>query len=92
MTDNLVALTQALYGLDGRFDVLAGERDLNFRLTAAGGERYVLKLHAPDTDQAELALQDAALLHIGSRPDPPPAPRLVPAHRTGTAAIVSRGC
>ncbi|MCW6004323.1 aminotransferase class III-fold pyridoxal phosphate-dependent enzyme, partial [Micromonospora sp. CPCC 205371] len=44
---------------------------------------------APDTDEPELALEDAARLHLGSRPAPPPAPRLVPA-QDGRAAVPVR--
>ena len=48
---------------------LPGEHDLNFRFET-GGERFVLKLHAPRPD---LALEDAVLEHLR---DVPAVPRL----------------
>ncbi|MFI7124823.1 aminotransferase class III-fold pyridoxal phosphate-dependent enzyme [Nonomuraea sp. NPDC050153] len=76
--DRAAEIAHRLYGLEGRVRPLPGESDRNFRLSTAAGE-YVVKLHAPGTDPAELDLQDAALLHLAGRPDPPPAPRVVPA-------------
>ncbi|WP_214409189.1 aminotransferase class III-fold pyridoxal phosphate-dependent enzyme [Sphaerisporangium fuscum] len=72
-------LVRALYGLEGELTRLPGERDLNFRLSAAGGERYVVKLHVPGTDPAELDLQNAVLSHLEAQHAPPPAPRVVAA-------------
>ncbi|MET9242454.1 aminotransferase class III-fold pyridoxal phosphate-dependent enzyme [Nonomuraea sp. NPDC003709] len=76
--DRAAEIAHRHYGLEGRVRPLPGESDRNFRLSTAGG-RYVVKLHAPGTDPAELDLQDAALLHLAGRADPPPAPRVVPA-------------
>ncbi|MEU6785023.1 aminotransferase class III-fold pyridoxal phosphate-dependent enzyme [Nonomuraea angiospora] len=75
--DRVADIAQRLYGLHGRVRPLPGESDRNFRLIGDGGERYVVKLHSPGTDPAELDLQDAALLHLAGQPDPPPAPRVV---------------
>ncbi|WP_158557942.1 aminotransferase class III-fold pyridoxal phosphate-dependent enzyme [Spongiactinospora gelatinilytica] len=61
------------YGLDGRVRALPGERDRNFRLVTEHGDGYVIKVHAPGADPAELDLQDAALLHLAGHP----VPRLV---------------
>ncbi|WP_158578503.1 aminotransferase class III-fold pyridoxal phosphate-dependent enzyme [Spongiactinospora rosea] len=62
------------YGLDGRVRALPGERDRNFRLVTEQGDGYVIKVHAPGADPAELDLQDAALLHLAGHP----VPRLIP--------------
>ncbi|GII94630.1 aminotransferase class III-fold pyridoxal phosphate-dependent enzyme [Sinosporangium siamense] len=70
-------IAHRLYGLHGRVRPLPGESDRNFQVVGADGERYVLKLHAPGVDPAELDLQDAALLHLAAQPDPPSAPRSV---------------
>ena len=67
-------IARDLYGLAGELVPLAGERDDNFRLTTPEGERFVLKLHHEGADPRELALQDAALAHIGGRV---PAPRVL---------------
>ncbi len=43
---------------------LAGERDQNFRVDTAGGQRFLLKISNPADDEPILAMQDAALRHI----------------------------
>jgi 4-aminobutyrate aminotransferase-like enzyme len=48
---------------------LAGERDQNFRVDTAGGQRFLLKISNPADDEPILAMQAAALLHI-ERVDP----------------------
>jgi hydroxylysine kinase len=48
---------------------LAGERDQNFRVDTAGGQRLLLKISNPADDGPILAMQAAALLHI-ERVDP----------------------
>ncbi|WP_433508754.1 aminotransferase class III-fold pyridoxal phosphate-dependent enzyme [Nonomuraea sp. CA-143628] len=75
--EQAAALARDLYGLEGRLAPLPGEKDRNFQVSTAGGERYVLKLHAPGTDPAELALQDAVLAHLAGQAGGPPAPRVV---------------
>src|SRR5580704_19702244 len=48
---------------------LAGERDQNFRVDTAGGQRWLLKISNPADDAPILAMQAAALRHI-ERVDP----------------------
>ena len=48
---------------------LAGERDQNFRVEAAGGQRFLFKISNPVDDRPVLAMQAAALGHI-ERVDP----------------------
>ena len=43
---------------------LAGERDQNFRVDSAGGQRFLLKISNPADDGPILAMQAAALRHI----------------------------
>jgi len=58
---------------------LAGERDQNFRLDTAGGERFLFKISNPADDRPILAMQTAALDHI-RRVDPGlPVMRTLPA-------------
>ncbi|MEV0347369.1 aminotransferase class III-fold pyridoxal phosphate-dependent enzyme [Nonomuraea sp. NPDC050680] len=91
--EQAAALVRDLYGLEGRLTPLPGEKDRNFRLSTAGGQRYVLKLHAPDTDPAELDLQDAVLRHLAGQAGAPPAPRVVAslAGRRSAAALWADG-
>ena len=48
---------------------LAGERDQNFRVDTAGGQRFLFKISNPADDRPILAMQAAALRHI-ERVDP----------------------
>ncbi len=48
---------------------LAGERDQNFRVDTAGGQRFLFKISNPADDRPVLAMQAAALRHI-ERVDP----------------------
>ncbi|MEM9931141.1 MAG: phosphotransferase, partial [Bacteroidota bacterium] len=43
---------------------LAGEVDLNFRLTAESGDQYVLKISPPDTDPKKIAFERALMEHL----------------------------
>ncbi len=74
--DEAERIARELYGLVATATPLPGERDLNFRLDGAGGERAVLKLHHPEADRAALALQDAVLEKLAARGEPG-APRLL---------------
>jgi hypothetical protein len=48
---------------------LAGERDQNFRVDTAAGQRFLFKISNPADDRPILAMQAAALRHI-ERVDP----------------------
>src|SRR5258706_149261 len=48
---------------------LAGERDQNFRVDTAGGQRFLFKISNPVDDRPVLAMQAAALRHV-ERVDP----------------------
>ncbi|HZF09626.1 MAG TPA: aminotransferase class III-fold pyridoxal phosphate-dependent enzyme [Thermoanaerobaculia bacterium] len=67
-----------LYGLGGEVEPLPGEHDCNFRVRTIGG-RYVLKIHPPAADEAEIDLQDQAMLHLARRDPGLPIPRPVAA-------------
>ena len=67
---------EAAYGLTGQWAPLEGERDQNFRVTAAGGAQFVFKLCHPDEGAAILKCQAEVLEHV-ARVDPDLAvPRL----------------
>jgi 4-aminobutyrate aminotransferase-like enzyme/Ser/Thr protein kinase RdoA (MazF antagonist) len=57
------------YRLRGELHPLAGERDQNFRVDAADGQRYLLKISNPADGAGVLDMQTAALAHI-ERVDP----------------------
>ncbi|MCV2866041.1 phosphotransferase [Albidovulum sediminicola] len=74
-----LALAERTFGRTGRLDPLTSERDLNFRLTTATGDSFVLKI-GNAAEPAEVSeFQTAALRHIAARDPDLPVPRVVPA-------------
>jgi Ser/Thr protein kinase RdoA (MazF antagonist) len=70
-------LARVHYGLSTQATRLTGERDENFKLLAADGAQYVLKIANASEDPAVSDLPVAALLHI-ERADPKfPCPRVI---------------
>lgn len=67
------------FGLRSRATPLVAERDRNFRLEAADGTAYVLKVHTAQADAAALAFQNRALLHAAATDPGLPIPRPCPA-------------
>jgi 4-aminobutyrate aminotransferase-like enzyme/Ser/Thr protein kinase RdoA (MazF antagonist) len=70
-------LARRLYGLEVEASVLPSERDQNFLLETAAGERFVLKIANSTDDRLLLEAQNAALAHVGRRSTL--CPRVVPA-------------
>src|SRR5450759_587757 len=61
------ALAQRAFGAAGRADALASERDQSFRITAADGTAFVLKVANATEREEVLEFQDAALDHLAAR-------------------------
>ena len=55
------------FGIEGRASELTSERDQNFRIERASGERVVLKIANAMEERALLEAQQAALVHIAAR-------------------------
>ena len=55
------------YGLNGELSPLLSERDQNFRLTASGGRRYVVKIAGAAEERATADFQIQGLLHLEAR-------------------------
>src|SRR6516164_6486635 len=72
-----VSLVRECYGLEARVARLTGERDENFKVTAADGSDYVLKVAHPAEDSGVTDLSTAALLHLESQDPALPCPRVV---------------
>ena len=85
-TARAVALAQDGYGLEVRAERLTGERDENFRLTAADGAQYVLKIANAAEEPAVSELLTAALRHLAQVDPTLPCPRVVAA-RGGMAQV-----
>ena len=80
----------ASHGIRGIWQGLSGERDQNFKVSAADGTRYVFKVCNPDEGDAIIDCQAAALEHI-ARVDPGlPVPRLLRAKSGEAAARLTR--
>src|SRR5262245_28245510 len=60
---------RTFYALEASASALPSERDQNFLLTAAAGERYVLKVANAAEDRALLEAQNGAMVHAARRVD-----------------------
>lgn len=70
-------LAHRLYGVDGVARLLTSERDQNFRLVAASGDAYLLKISNPSEANEIVDFQTACLEHL-ARADPGlPVPRVI---------------
>ena len=60
-------LARDMYGLDASAASLSSERDQNFLLTTAAGDRYVLKIANAAERREMLEAQNAAMAHVAGR-------------------------
>ena len=67
------------FGLSGALTPLGSERDQNYSVVTAGGERFVLKISNPAESAAVLDFQAQALLHVAGQAPDLPVPHIVPA-------------
>jgi Ser/Thr protein kinase RdoA (MazF antagonist) len=87
-TAQAAEISRVHFGIEGVAQPMASERDHNFRLTAAGGKSYVLKISHPDEPVEVVDFQVRALEHI-ARADPGlPAPAVVPTS-AGAATVAA---
>lgn len=68
------------FGIEGTVSPLSSERDETFIVTAARGERFILKIAHPDEEPGFLAFQTAAIQHLAATNSPSPVPKVVPSH------------
>lgn len=74
----VMARLEQEYGLQGRLSPLVSERDQNFRLDAADGRRFVVKI-ASSAEPFEITdFQVRALQHLETHGCKVPVPRIVP--------------
>ena len=81
-------LALELYGIRAQARLLPGERDRNFRLNAADGREYVLKIVDPAADTTILDCQTAVLRHLAEQAPDLPVPRIIDA---GAGCALGRG-
>jgi Ser/Thr protein kinase RdoA (MazF antagonist) len=72
------ALCRSAWGLETRLSPLPSERDEIFRVEAADGRRFTLKLTSPAEPSTATDFQTAALRHATTRAPDLPIPQLVP--------------
>lgn len=72
------SLARALFGLEGEFMALAGERDQNFRIRNAAGSQFVFKISGANEPLEVVDMQVQALRHIAERDASLPVPRVLP--------------
>lgn len=65
------------YGLEGRLESLASERDQNYLLHETSGNEYVLKIANSSEDQTVTDFQVAGLLHLEQQHPGIPVPRII---------------
>jgi len=82
-------LARDLYGADVSAAPLPSERDQNFLLTVAAGDRFVLKIANGGEQRAMLEAQNAAMAHVAGRV--PFTPRVVPTSSGDTIALTPDG-
>src|SRR5271169_129159 len=78
------ALAREHYGLEARVARLTGERDENFRITAADNREFVLKIANAAEPAEESDLPIAALLHVARSDATLPCPRVIRQRSGGT--------
>lgn len=77
-TLDAIAITRRVYGIDGAATRFSTEKDDTFRIDAANGMRYVLKVSNPGETAEELDLQVAAMRHVEAAAPHLPVPRVLP--------------
>jgi Ser/Thr protein kinase RdoA (MazF antagonist) len=85
--DDAVRLVRDIWGYEVSARRLSGEKDVNFRLTDAGGRRSLIKIYSADTDPAVVEMQAAALAHVARRDPDLPIQRVIP---TPTGVVCPR--
>ncbi len=75
--ESALRIARDLYGLEAAASRLPSERDQNFLLESASGEKFVLKLANATEERSMLEAQNAAMAHLSTRIDL--CPRVVPA-------------
>ncbi len=76
--DEAAALLAGHYGLEGTLARLDSERDQNFKVTAADGRIYILKIVNAGEPQVESDFQTALLGHVGRHAADLPVPHIRP--------------
>ena len=85
--DTAERIARDLFGVDATATALPSERDQNFRLQSAGGDRFVLKVANAGEDRRMLEAENAVMRHLAPTGL---VPALVPASAGGDIARFDR--
>jgi len=77
LADEATELLHCRFEIDAQLTKLATEKDDTFRVDAADGRRYTLKVANPAEDPADISFQVQLLLHVATTDASIPVPRLV---------------
>src|SRR5207248_2761580 len=77
--DAAAAIAAELYSLEGAVSALPSERDQNFLLVTAGGEKFVLKIANAAEDVEFLELQNRLIRFLAAANIDLDFPRIIPA-------------
>ena len=80
-------IARDLYGLEATASSLPSERDQNFLLETASGEKFVLKLANATEERSMLEAQNAAMAHLAKHIDL--CPRVIPTKNGDDIASVN---
>lgn len=75
--DEATDLARSGFAIDGQLSRLVTEKDDTFRVDAADGQRYILKVANPLEDPLEISFQIELLLHVETADASIPVPRLI---------------
>lgn len=79
------------FGVQARVKPLVSDKDQNFRLDAADGTRFVLKIANHAEQQQNIDFQNEALRHVAERDASIPIPRIIPAGNGQMYVSVNHG-
>lgn len=74
-------LARRHYGLSGRIERLATEKDDTFRIANEAGQRFILKVANPFEDAVGISCQLGVLQHLAARDPGLPVPRVIADNR-----------
>lgn len=78
------------YGISGRLEDIATEKDETFKLHGTDGKNYLVKCSPSSEDPALIDLQTAAMLHLEQYPELP-VQRIIPALDKSSFVILRHG-
>ena len=76
-TDEALSLLEEYYGITGSVEMLSSERDQNFRVSAANGRTYLLKISNKLESIDTISFENAIYQHLNTYAPQLPVPRII---------------